>query len=314
MQLFVLLISVLFVSFGHAETSEANCQKMGLKAKFGPPRDQGNMGWCYANTAADLLSYHFREELNNKPVSAAYVALKFNYNFWAQNFMEGGFTYLALNEALKSGLCPKTFDDDLMADGTKKTLKEKLKFILDLKDSLDAGNVEEVKKAILASNKAKSVLRTIPVYDLLTLLSLSPKEKVLGNIADYMCADKRHKVIRPAHKHFMTKYTLASRMDLIDEINENLNQMNPVGIGYFADFFDSENARKTEDSRHMSVIVDREYNKNTRMCEYLIRNSWGKRCTGYKNPKIKARCKDGYVLVPEDILHEYIFSVTYLTD
>ena len=310
----LLLISILLTCSAFGQTSEVNCQKVGLKDKFGPVRSQGNMGWCFANAAADILSFHFREELQNKPVSAAYVALKFNYYFWAQNFTEGGFTYIALKDAMRNGLCPQTLEDDLMANGPKKTLREKLQYILSLKDMIDEGKVEDVKKAILESYKTKSILKRIPLYDLLTLLAISKRNQVLGNLADFICANNKHKIQRTAHAQFSTKYTFSSRTDLIDEINDNLNKSNPVGIGYFADFFDAENAPKTEASRHMSVVVDRQFNKEAKMCEFWVRNSWGTRCTGYKNPKMKARCKAGYILIPENILQDYIFSVSYLTD
>jgi hypothetical protein len=313
-QILFVILFILSATLSQAQTSEAICQKVGLMAKFGPVRSQGNMGWCYANAAADLLSYHYRVELNNKPVSAAYVALKFNYSWWAENFREGGLMYFAMQDAMKNGLCPRYFDDDLMSRGNKSTLKEKLEFILNLKDMLDAGKIEEVKEAIRESYKYKSILAQIPIYDLLTLMAISSRDNVLGRLADFICAEKRHQVKTIARREFSTKYTLSTRSDLIEEINENLSKENPVGVAYFADFFDAENAPKTESSRHMSVIVDREFNKTTQMCEYWIRNSWGAKCTGYKNPKMKARCKEGNVLVPENILHEYIYAISYLKD
>jgi hypothetical protein len=40
-----------FPSLGFAE-----CEPVDLRAALGPPRDQGDTGWCYAQTAADLLT------------------------------------------------------------------------------------------------------------------------------------------------------------------------------------------------------------------------------------------------------------------
>jgi hypothetical protein len=150
------------------------------------------------------------------------------------------------------------------------------------------------------------------MYDLITLLAISPRNKVLGNIAEALCVNYKHRISRMAKRDFSTKYLTLNRWNLISEMNDLLDQKNPVGIAYFASFFDFENAAKTNDSRHMSVVVDRKWNQETRSCEFLVRNSWGSHCGGYKNALFQKRCENGHVWVPEEILKDYLYAISFL--
>ena len=46
-----------------------------MKEYFSTPKNQGEIGWCYAFVASDLLSAHL-----NQPVSAFYLASFYNYS------------------------------------------------------------------------------------------------------------------------------------------------------------------------------------------------------------------------------------------
>ncbi|MFN8845363.1 MAG: hypothetical protein ACK5V3_03090 [Bdellovibrionales bacterium] len=288
-----------------------DCQTVDLRADFGPPRSQGNVGWCYANTAADLISHHYRKELK-EPVSAVDIALNFNYYWTAENFREGGFIFLALDLAMKTGSCPASLDQVLFGKGTKHTLKDKINFILDLKHRLDKGQDEYVKKAIEASQRAGSILKEERAFDIMTVMALSTPGNVLGKLAQMICKGNRHQFSHRARIGWSSIYTGSTRSRLLNRLNEQLNQKNPVGVAYYAGFFDSATAPKSGEDRHMSLIVGRKWDVKSNSCEYLIRNSWGTRCTGYKNLKLKGKCEAGNIWVDEMTLRKYIYGITFL--
>ncbi len=289
----------------------SSCRTVDLRAEFGPPRSQGNVGWCYANTAADLISHHYRKELK-EPVSAVEIALNFNYYWTVENFREGGFIFLALDLAMRTGSCPGHLDQVLFGKGTQQTLKDKINFILDLKTRLDQGQVEYVKKAIEASQRAGSILKSERALDIMTVMALSKPGNVLGNLAQMICKGQRHQFSSRADIEWSSIYTGSSRQRLINRLNKQLDNKNPVGIAYYAGFFDSATAPKSGADRHMSLVVGRKWDKKTNSCEYLIRNSWGTRCTGYKNSILKDKCEAGNVWVDETTLKTYLYGVTFL--
>ncbi len=294
-----------------ARAQSSHCQTVDLRADFGPPRSQGNVGWCYANTAADLISHHYRKELK-EPVSAVDIALNFNYFWTAENFREGGFIFLALDLAMRTGSCPASLDQVLFGKGTKHTLKDKIHFILDLKDRLDKGQDEYVRKAIEASQKAGSILKQERVFDIMTVMSLSTPGNVLGKLAQMICKGQRHQFSHRAKIGWSSVYTGSTRHRLLNRLNEQLDQKNPVGIAYYAGFFDSATAPKSGADRHMSLVVGRKFDSQSNTCEYLVRNSWGTRCTGYKNSILKDKCESGNIWVDEITLKKYIYGITFL--
>ena len=60
-------------------------------------------------------------------------------------------------------------------------------------------------------------------------------------------------------------------------------------------------------SDHASNIVGRHWNPNLQQCEYLIRNTWGTGCRS-------SNCKRGYYSLPEHLLSQSLFDMSYLTE
>ena len=76
------LFSAIILSIGVSAYSADNvgsCYFIDKIPEMGPVRDQGNMGWCYANVAADLLGYHYDNKLQF--LSAPYRWLLFIITF-----------------------------------------------------------------------------------------------------------------------------------------------------------------------------------------------------------------------------------------
>lgn len=156
--LFYLIISICLSLSGYANgTTMEGCAFKNLNDRLGPIRDQSDMGWCFANTAADLLTYAHRNEIemhlanqgqinqnqlmslstlapagSEYQVSAIFAAL--NYQ-WAQIknnvkpeeiFSSGGLIYETLNIIQEKGFfCPQSLDYSLLNTGFKTKLREK---------------------------------------------------------------------------------------------------------------------------------------------------------------------------------------------
>lgn len=289
------------------------CTDIDLRKHFGPPRRQGNVGWCYANAAADMISYHYRNELS-QPASAVDIALSFNYHWTAQNFREGGFMFLALDHAMRVGVCPIFYDQELFAKGVKTTLREKINFMFDLKKRLDAGEVDFVRQEIQRSQAAGSLLKHAQAFDIMTIMSLANENNFLGKLSNLFCSQHRHRFSKMANVEWSSLYTGSTRSRLLSRVNSALHENRPAGIAYYAGFFESDTVPKNNENRHMSVVVGRRYNKKTLSCDYLIRNSYGESCSTYTNPRLKDQCESGNIWVDEVTLKSNLYGVTYLKD
>jgi hypothetical protein len=293
--------------------SAANCTDVDLRPEFGAVRSQGNIGWCYANAAADLLSFEFREELHHQKASASYIALTYNKLFFGKSKSEGGFAALALTMAQFQGFCPQSDEDRVLGQGPQVPLKSKIDGLLYLKQNFDrtgGASLESDLKIYFSQNK--SILTQVPLEDLRQLLEDSTEKDFTSHFADYICGP--HKFI-PARKHFvdgMIKYMVMGITEpIMDKVQERLDHHQPVIIDYFADLFDADGAAKQDDSRHTSLIIGRRWNAKKNQCEVLIRNSWGPRCNGYKAASLKDSCEAGNVWVSDKTMADYIIGVVF---
>lgn len=98
-------------------TSESQCRPTPkITELVGEVRDQKDVGWCFANSGADLLTATYKDSLPvNTQVSSSFVALNF-YRFADKGnanknlpFRYGGSTFLAINEIAKNSFQNKDF-------------------------------------------------------------------------------------------------------------------------------------------------------------------------------------------------------------
>lgn len=315
--LFGLTILLTVPSFGSPfDRDEQTCTPVDLRSALGPNRDQGNMGWCYANTTADLLSYRFRKELKGQPVSSGYIAVAFNHTYLQQPNSEGGNVWLAAYMAQREGFCLQDTEEKILTSGPHYKLKEKLSALIYLKQHYD-----ETQGLSLDSDLKKyygsynSVLTTMPRKDVQNLFKYSTKRNIAMKFADYMCRGFKVKPTEIAATYGDSRWLyFGHTKPLLWQIHGQLDVQNIIGINYYADFFDFDYAPKTPEGRHASSVVGRRWNKERKTCELLIRNSWGQRCTGYKAASLKEPgvCDKGNIWVSEGLLERYLTSVVWL--
>lgn len=295
-------------------------------------RAQEGNAWCYAFTAADLLSHK-----TGKLISAFDIANSYNssgdvFQFFKSSFankresqIEGGRALIALKKAKRKGLC--TEENVRSSAYTVQSLVKSLEEIEELKDKFDRETYVaqahrknrdfwkkyKLRKKLIndffCNTNLKGNFREVfNLIDsqMIQILENSSKHDVVNAAVNESCKNKR---INIDEMKFVNKSKgfFTSSDDLISDIDEQLNKDNIVSISYFSSRLFSTKAKLSGD--HNSSIVARKFNEKTGSCSYLIRNSWGEDCEGYSK---KYTCEKGNIWVPQEYLTEMIHEITYI--
>lgn len=308
-------------------------------------RSQDSIGWCYAFTAADMISHKIGQVVSAVDVANAYNDSGWDYFFGVdESKMSGGYTAEAANKALKRGLC------------LEKNLPSE-----DFKYSRVGGNVvkglREVEKMYEAYRKlAYKTTPSQPIYSSVGVMSSMPMsfrkqggelmhaERVFMN--KYVCSGstlpwnalfptlKDHQVLtlirksnsdndfvdglvnlscKPRFKAPGLKFTQRTTSvfngglkGMVNKLNEVLDGGDIVGINYFSSVLKNRHNRR--DGHHASSIVARRFNEKSGTCEYLLRNSWGTGCYSYDR---HYKCEQGNIWIGEEFLTDASTSITY---
>jgi len=265
--------------------------------KLGEVRNQGDIGWCYAHTTADLLSYKL-----GKRISAADIATNYNLKSGTTFFTEGGSVKKAFNATKNlGGAC---LEERFPSDD-------------------NGGSISHYKK-ILDSKKICSTSKSPPINELVEPFyqSLVPKNliavkdiKTDGN-QDPILYTRRNDLCFPriGLQNLSTVEKVSSPDPFFesDGINDQLSKDNPVAITYNSIYL-SSGFDNNEEAPHSGTIVGRRFNESTEECDFLIRNTWGRSCNGYNSDlRRDNRCEDGNIWVPESDLGKILHGYTYL--
>ena len=123
------------------------CKEVDLRPELGPIRNQGNIGWCYANGAADLAGFIYLKELKGVQVSAIDIAVAFNHFYRNSDIGEGGMGFMAVDLTALSGLCPRWVEDKILGPDHP-NLKYRLNSIRNLKALYDSGDLNTVRQQV----------------------------------------------------------------------------------------------------------------------------------------------------------------------
>jgi hypothetical protein len=340
----ILITGVLAANLSYADQrlDEQSCTERDgngeISDVLGEPRNQGNIGWCYANVAADLLTFRFKEELLGQRASAGYVAITFNQFAKAKPNQDAGLITPAVVFSQFYGLCPQEFQDYALKDSPFKTIREQINALVELKDAynklkLKGGTLDEI-KVLEKYRNSKSILNKISDTDLIEILDKSSVANFPRRLVEKLCQPhlikvKRDLKIRPQigfvegwlqvipsifKKRKYTPAPILGRENLIKEVHEELDKQNMIAIGYNTRiFYDPKSERYEKAGMHASSIVGRKWNPGNNTCELKLRNSWGKSCASYTNPALEGKCdpKTGYIMIPDVMLMQTITDVVY---
>ena len=299
-------------------SSSTSCTYRDLRPSLGPVRRQRDKGWCYANAAADLISFRFHNEMGGREASAGYIALKFNRRYLQTAGFNGGFARLALRSIENDGVCLRDREEEILERNPEMTLKMKVAYLEKLKENFDANQGRSLEADLDLVRGTNSILNEIPRENIRRVLESSDKRNFVSRFADMLCGNSRFSVPRLPDLHTTSKYAnWGDTAPVMHNLHKQLDRGNIAAVSYFADFFEKDNAKPTNDGRHVSTLVGRRWRAEKGRCEVLIRNSWGASCAGYKAESIKSdpkACESGSIWVDEAVFMKYLVGATYFVE
>lgn len=283
-------------------------------------RNQGNIAWCYAHTASDLIQYHF----NTLPISASDLAINYNNRAIPQtikffrNFValfsnhrdwylenDTGFIKIAIQAALEHGVCPRENmpDESLTRVDWSTGVTQSMGYKTGMYDLLK-NLKEELKFKTLEEIGYFYSFPKISSTELVRILLANKRSDVFDQIAEHSC--NHHRIFFPP-----VKITQVIRnKNIFQSIDQQLDRHNIVAMDYFSGVLhDKDNFKSHRGSLHTSSLIGRRWNNENHQCEYLVRNSYGSSCEGY-DPDYQ--CEQGNIWIPQNNLQQSLLMVSFI--
>lgn len=337
MKSLILLILLLNTAWAQSlKVSEKDCTPTDirdhypkLREHFTVPHDQDSTGWCYAYTAADLLTIETGEPVSPVHVSSLFnkkvaknpvmklgfdINKKFEEEASFEEIYSGGYVPSALKEAIKAkNLCSyknlpyyTLYGHDAYSviksiEAVKKAYKEdsiteaKACEILDERLGFSMLAVFADRNKVLSSllhdemNKAFENLIRENCKDRMVTL---PKMKVRELSMPKKSSDRN---IGPTHDNQVKNY--------MKQVNSVLSSGKPLGISY------NFNTVTNDTGNHASIVAARRWNNGR--CEYKIRNTWGPSCAPYKN-NVECVESEGAFWVNDELFFKMAKSLVFI--
>ena len=311
----------------YQRTEQKLCTEIDLRNdKLPQIRDQKEVSWCYAFTAADMLGYTY-----NLPEMASAADIAINYNStdlarltrWLRQtfgsrreqedrevFMmphQTGFNKIALDRGMRDGYCPERV---FPSESWVKMTRDNDKWIeskIDLKTAMLG-----VYK--LLENQKKLTAETLPYFfyfknvetpeEFFKLIKGESSISFYSKLRDEVCKHDRIKFRR------RFKSTMHIRnASIFAALNKQINRGRLVGIDYDSRILSDRRNSSISLSLHTSSIVARRWNKAEKQCQYLIRDSHGNQCSRYDS---SYECLGGQVWMSEDLLYPNLTSFVHV--
>ena len=275
-------------------------------------RNQDTVGWCYAYTAADLLSYRLKKRIS--AVSLYNSGQEIEQDIKSSESARGGDIKSSIDSYLtkKNGLC---LEENLPSNDFKFcTDKTYGHFLNNLLDSVRERRIEQDLANNCFGNDIKEAFPGIDNNFIRNHTARFGSKKLVEALYDKQCKELSFKGYRAeVVSQFTSRYSADVLMKTIDD---QVTKGEIIGIGYDYNKVNGESG--TGD--HGSIVVGRRTNPETGACEYLLRNSWGKNCeqnegeglSCHKNCDSEGCRYSGHFWVSDSKLKQSILGVTYL--
>ena len=281
-------------------------------------RMQAGDGWCFAFTAADLLSYKYGKLVSAFDIANTWYETS-GWDIWQKNFLgrkESGMTFgygdVAMYFALKRGFClEETIKSSKGKFDKMSAIINELKKLEEYKSNFDdfhnKSNGDWQSFALCSPLENESWREIFPemkneqIYKVLFKASL---DSILDDMVKEGCQNKRIKMNDVSVK--MTNFNPFA-WSYLETIDEQLNKKNIVGISYSSSILFGPYDETS--GSHASSIVGRRFNEKTNSCEYLVRNSYGEDCERYYS---EYECEKGNVWVPKYQIDKGTKNIFYL--
>ncbi|TNF30593.1 MAG: hypothetical protein EP319_04610 [Deltaproteobacteria bacterium] len=315
------------------EQVKEKCSPVDLRKKFPKIRNQGNQGWCFAYSMADLAGFYL-----GKNVSAVDVALNHFNEERAQELLpinkslvdeNGGWPVWAGNRSLNKGFCSEDVlskklsytNSDEHTDKLYRLLKQIEAEVTNIQNDNISTEEELFLRSCLAAigPTFKELFPGIDQNTIAGIIRGADPNSVTLELINKTCKGKRDTITDGSfYKYDFRSYTPNTRTHRIAGfVDLALSKGDPVEFTHDPDIWavtplevDEYAKRPKKKELHSSAIVGQVWSEENQSCNFIIRNSWGEnRC---KRTKIHPCTEDGYDLIPRSTIAKHTDSLTIL--
>ncbi len=314
------LIPSLCLAF--SKTKQQDCSSIDLKNEaLGATRNQKNVAWCYAFSAADMLGYHYHP---SEPISAADVAIAYNetglgklvrwFNVKIINSKDDelkrvahqtGFNKVALTHYMSEGWCPESvFPSEAW---TKISQDNKMEQIPLAQAMLEISSLHDIRSSLTAANLPFYYqFKNVDAEKFISLLQTKSLSGFYSSLRRQVCQNDRLAFSEKRPVKMIVKHP-----GIFRNLSRQLELGNPVGLDYDSRILENSSHRGLKISElHTSMIVGRRWNTKAKTCEFQIRNSWGQDCSQRYDSTYE--CHEGHLWLPESNIYPSMTSLVYI--
>ncbi len=263
-----------------------------LSQRLPPVRDQGSIGWCYSHAAADLVFLETGIDVSPLDIALNYIE-KTNSTPDFNN--DGGLIAEAIRACEGRGFCPSSEMD--YSQTKTEDLRSALKALTEI-ESLGEGFVSDDTQICEWQASLSNIYKDLSIDQLKDILLRVATDDLVDELRKTSC-EARATLTRPLEFNVDWFPDNEYQKDFEDEVLTVLENDKAVGVEFQDLRFLGINTERGKG--HAMTIVGNVFNEETRQCDFIIRNSWGKDCMFQP---VAANCKDGYWHIPSSVLKE----------
>ena len=278
-------------------------------------RNQDSVGWCYAFTASDLLSFKLGKRIS--AVSLYSSGQEIENDIADKSSGNGGDIRSSIEDYInkKGGLC---LEEDLPSNDFKFCVDQRYNdFLNNLLTVVREKRLDqEINRNKCFGNDLESAFPGANISLIKNHMNRFGTRKLVEFLYDQQCKKLSFKGIK---LNVVAQNTSRFQKDFImKSLDDSISRGEPAGIGYD---YNKINAEAGEGG-HASLVVGRRTNPETGSCEYLVRNSWGKNCEQKEGPGLTCHkncdgngCRySGHFWVSDSRLKDSILGVTTVSE
>lgn len=311
---------LLLVLMGHQALAQQktqarnfSCQPVDLRNEFnfGLAKNQKSLSWCYAYTAADLISFRLQRNISAFDLAVKtqkeYRPIETDQEIFITE-LSGAPIQMTFAAAKKYGVCAASKVSS--AGKASEFLKEVEDLIVQIQRIKIANKGQDLAQKIrqICSKKTFALNKVFPTTDFHTitqvLSQIQPGVNSLPEVFDQVCGS-RISIPNLDFEGFIFQQSESSSA----KIREQLNKSNPVIIVYSSKTL--RDPRHAGPVDHASTVIAMRPTE-TGQCEYLVRNTWGAENPKLYHSSLRKKLSQGNVWISEDMIKKMVREIHYL--
>ncbi len=278
------------------------CSSVDLRNHFGPVRDQGEIGWCYAFATADFIGYKIGVDVSAVDLAINYLAEK-QRSTAPSDDGKGGSLLGLIDQVNRIGICKESDSPSNLfsnSDGNEW-------FRSVLKNTWDESWLGQLFNQCVGSESSSSCQGEHDKLDQQGLPGQKtwPESSLYGQNSK-KCKDKKLRVHLPEPKCYYKVSGDDNFQSLVIDKELTAKIAKPIYLSYHNSFL---MIKSPDNDAHDSLIVGRRLNAG--VCEYLIRDSYGPDC---KQRNSKFKCENGNIWIPKELLFQHVKKICVYGD